>query len=273
MTYEAEEESVEAGQPVELFKFTLGATIYRYTSAEDEINFAAQTWLPRPITRSAPSQSLDDRTHQLEITLPTEDEVASKFIGIVPGQLMECEITRFHRGDGASEAFILWQGRITGATYKKQGAQCSLRGLTTEAAFDRSIPRYKYQGLCNHILYDTRCAVVKSSFQYTGTVGAVTNNVVEVVGLFASKGAGWALGGYVSNNDVDYRLVTAQSGDNLTLILPFEANVAGTSVNVFAGCDHTLEGTHGCEPKFSNEINYGGFHWVPILNVFETGLD
>jgi hypothetical protein len=48
MTYEAFESSVEGGRPVELYKFIIGADVYRYTSAEDEIvpPFDANTYFP-----------------------------------------------------------------------------------------------------------------------------------------------------------------------------------------------------------------------------------
>ena len=36
MTYEAFETSLESGQPVELYKFTAGSLVFRFTSSQDE---------------------------------------------------------------------------------------------------------------------------------------------------------------------------------------------------------------------------------------------
>lgn len=268
MTYQAFETSIESGRPVELYHFTLGSTHYRYTSAPDSFLFGGNTWLPRQITRTNPSQSTEERRQQIEVTLPTEDDVCSRFVGVVPGAPMYLEISRFHRGD--TEAYVIWSGTVVGATYRKQGAECTLRGVTSEAAFSRPIPKFKYQGMCNYVLFDQNCKVAAASFQYAGTVGVISGSTITVNGLFAAHGTDWAKAGYVNFNDSDFRLVLSQSGDVLTLYLPFENDPTGQSVTVFAGCGHT---TVDCTAKFSNIINYGGFPFVPELNPFIVGMD
>ena len=269
MTYEAFEVSVEGGRPVELFKFTVGSTIYRYTSSEDEQipSFDANTYFPRQITRTNPTMTQEDRRQQMSITLPTDDALATRFISIPPGQEVLLEITRYHRGD--SNAYVVWQGRIIGAGYTKSGGLCTLEGVTDEAAFSRPIPRFKYQGLCNHVLYDTGCTVNRASFKYTGTVTGVVGNTVTVAGLLAAKGANWAVGGYIDNGSNDFRMVVSQAGDVLTLLIPFETTPDGSTVDVYAGCNHTID---VCGSKFTNSDNYGGFPFVPTYNPFSRGL-
>ncbi len=266
MTFLARETSVESGQPVEIYHFSIGATNYRYTSAEDEIIFGGNTYYPRQITRTDPQQSTDERRQQIEITIPTTDDVALLFIGVVPGEKMSLTVTRFHRDD--VEAYVLWSGKILGANYTEQGTKCTLRGVTVEAALSRPIPHFKYQGLCNNMLFDGNCKVVKASFKYTGTVQAISGNTVTVLGL-SSKGVGWAVGGYISASDLDFRLVLSQDGDVLTLMLPFFADPTGLTVDVYAGCSHNRT---DCEDKFNNIINYGGFPFVPRVNPFARGL-
>ena len=58
----------------------------------------------------------------------------------------------------------------------------------------------------------------------------------------------------------------------LTLLLPFNTTDVdvGTSVEVFAGCDHSLA---TCKAQYDNVANYGGFAFVPLRNPFESGLD
>lgn len=268
MTYDAYEKSVESGSPVELYDFAVGTDYYRYTSSPDTISFGGNTYLPRQITRSAPSQSNENSRIELEVSLPTEDDVASRFIGIIPGTPMTLEITRYHRNDG--NAYILWSGVILGASYSLQGALCTLRGITGEASFSRPIPRFKYQSLCNHVLFDEGCQVAKASFTHTGTCSAVNGNDITVDDLYATfPSADWAKGGYASFNDSDFRLINAQSGDTVTLFLPFENNPLGQTVKVFAGCDHSLS---TCSSKFSNVINFGGFPNVPPVNPFSDGI-
>jgi hypothetical protein len=71
-------------------------------------------------------------------------------------------------------------------------------------------------------------------------------------------------------------MIILQNNDVLTLSLPFAVNVAGASVEVNAGCDHTKE---TCRSKFQvldaingNQVNYGAFPFVPPKNPFQVGV-
>jgi uncharacterized phage protein (TIGR02218 family) len=268
MSYEVLETSVEEGRPVELYTFTIGDEIFRYTSSEDTVIFSSLAYLPKQIARTDPTLSSDERRAEIQITLPTEDAVARKFIGIVPGVPILLQIISFHRGD--AEAIIIWEGRVIGASFQMDGAQCMLRSVTSEAAFSRTIPRYKFQSLCNHVLYDGGCQVAKIDFTYIGSVIGEAGNTVTVNGLSATVGADFAPGGYIARPDgTDFRLVLSQSGDILSLPLPFEQSVFGQTVHVIAGCDHTVA---ECVAKFDNIVNYGGFPYVPSKNPFQVGV-
>ncbi len=67
----------------------------------------------------------------------------------------------------------------------------------------------------------------------------------------------------------DARLILAQSGDVLTLLIPFAENVLGSNIDLFAGCDRSLD---TCDSKFAAVPNYGGFPFVPRKNPFGTRL-
>ena len=272
MTYAQFEASQQGGRPVELYTFTIGTETYRYTNAEDQITFQSNTYLPRQIARTSAKQASEQRRQQMEVTLPSSDVVCSRYIGIVPGTLMTLSIVKTHRDDPDEEGLVLWDGRITGASFTKEGVICTLQGLTSEVALSRPIPRFKFQGMCNHVLGDALCGVDldNAANRYTQDVSAVSGSTITVPGLTSAKGAGWAVGGYVEYQTNDWRLVLQQDGDTLTMLLPFEQSLVGQEVTVVAGCDHSLE---TCENKFSNSINFGGFPYVPTRNPFAAGID
>lgn len=269
MAYDVFEASVEAGRPIELYTFTIGAEVFRYTSAEDVVSYSANNYQPRPMNRTAPTLSSDQRgRQQLEMTLPKDDPVSQRYIAIVPATRVNLEVLQFHRDDSPNGQ-ILWQGRITSVKFEKQGTVARFFSVSSEAALARPIPGRKYQGLCNHVLYDVRCKVTKASFQHTGNVDAENNRVLTVNGLLAAKGAGWAVGGTVEISGSDEkRLIISQNGDDVTLQIEFPDSLVGVSVDVFAGCDHTLA---TCNGKFSNAVNNGGFPFVPKRNPFGPG--
>ena len=57
MTYQSIEASLHSGQPVELYRFALGATVWRYTSARDAVTYNAEKYTPAPIRRSEIEQT------------------------------------------------------------------------------------------------------------------------------------------------------------------------------------------------------------------------
>jgi len=268
MTISFYENSVESARPVELYRFTIGATTYYYTSAPDSFTFGGNLYQARQIERNELKQTREERQQEIQVLLPAEDEVAARFVGIVPSDIVYLTVSRFHRGD--TDELILWSGVIVGASYVNQGAQCKMRGLTTEGATGKTIPRFKYQGLCNHTLFDAGCGVTTASFLYTGTCGATSGNTITVNGINAAHGAGWMVGGLANLNDSDFRLIIAQSGDVLTMYLPFENDPIGQSIKCYAGCNHSIT---DCETKFSNLDRYGGFPFIPELNPFVSGID
>ena len=271
MAYDVYEKSVESGQPIELYKFTAGATVWRYTSIEDQVTYSAFDYLPRQIDRTSPTLTSGERgRQQIEITLPKDDPIALRYIGIIPAERVEVEIIRFHRDDSPN-GITIWTGRIASATFEKQGTVCRIYSVSSESALSRPIPGRKYQGLCNHVVYDGGCKLVKSSWKYTGNVSSETGRQIKVDGL-SSKGSTWAKGGIVTFGG-ESRVIVDQigGGDRITVQIAFPSSPVGSDVDVYAGCDHSLS---QCKNKFSdNTINFGGFPYVPTRNpIGGTGL-
>ena len=271
MSFLAEETSVEGGAPIELFEFTLAAEIFCYTTGEDEITVGGMIYKPIYIERSEIQVGPDERTQIIQVSMPADNEFATKYTDIVPGAPANLTIKRVHRFDGANQTAVRFKGVVRSVAYTSQGTRAQLAVLPLSAGMSRQMPRFLYSGLCNHVLYDSRCAVPQDDFRFSGTITVINGNDITVPGVGASV-ASPGDSGFVSAGNADYRLVLRQVGDVLTLLLPFDTNVAdvGTTVDVFAGCDHTIS---TCFSQFDNIVNYGGFAFVPLKNIFQTGLD
>jgi uncharacterized phage protein (TIGR02218 family) len=269
------ETSPEDANVIELYTFTFGAVTDRFTSFNREVTFDGFTWLPTQIAHSAVQASVEDAINELKITVPQDNVIAQQYIANVPGRIGSVRVERGHFDDPAEETVLLFDGFIAQVQFDGEiTATMTCKPATN--VFKRSGPRFTYQGICNHVLYDARCKVLRTGdpageFTFTGTVIGVSGNDIDVSGV-SGNGADWAVGGFVkapAGGDDDARLVLAQSGDTLTLLLPFSIPVIATSVDVLAGCTHDLA---ICESKFDNVINYGGFPYVPRKNPFNTRL-
>lgn len=273
MTYDAFETSVESGQPVELYDFNFGSDTFRFTSAEDNVVVGSDTYTAIEIASSAVKISQEQRAQALEVTMPSNNTFATKFIGIQPGQEAVLTIRKFHRTDTPTpQVLVVFKGTVKAVSFDKQGHRARFSILPL-SALNNFMPRRTYQGLCNHVLYDSRCQVVEGSFRYVNTVSAVSANgrTLTVPGLDAAKGVGFATAGFVTIPSIsEFRLILSHSAtDQIEILLPFVNSPLGVSVEVLAGCDHTIA---TCKTKFNNVINFGGFAFVPLKNVFTAGV-
>jgi len=268
-TYESGQ---EISRPFELYTFTIGSAVYRYTSAEDSITESADTFTPVNIRRSKlRGGGPDSRTEALVLSLPGSNTIVKRYISSVPGVKADVVIERMQRDDTSEEVIRIFEGRITSVAFEDNGRRAKVEVKPRVSAQSRPVPRFTYQGLCNHVLYDGACGADDTDPTYrlsSATVTAESGNTITVSGASAYTD-GWFTGGYVESGD-DYRLVIDHVGDLLTLHLPFATSVDGIAVNVFAGCSHNIA---TCKSKFNNVVNFGGFAFVPTKNIFETGLD
>lgn len=271
MTFDTIERSREDGNVLELYEFKYGTETTRLTSYNQDIVFGGVTWTAVQISRGQVQNSAEQAVNELKVDLPLDHPIAAQYIGNVPGKVGSVRIFRAHADDPSEETLLLFDGFVAQAGFDGS-LVATLSCSPSTSVFKRSGPRFNYQSLCNHILYDTRCKILELAFLFTGNVSAVTGRDITVDGLLAAEGAGWAISGFVrapAGTTDDARLVLGQSGDTLSLLNNFSEDVLGTSVDVFAGCDHSLA---ICESKFANVINYGGFPFVPIKNPFGSSI-
>jgi len=270
MSLDAQESSIESGQPIEFYVFTFGVDIIRLTPNNRDVTFSGVSYVATQISRSSLQASTEDAINRLTINMPLDNTIVQRFIANVPGVRASVQVLRGHRNDGAEEAVLLFDGFVTNIEMDgKLSAKVICKPQT--AVFNRSGPLISYQGLCNHVLYDVRCKIVRGLFTYTGLASSVVGSVVTVNGLSAN-GPDWAVGGFLqapTAAPLDKRLIVSQSGDDVTLLLPISFTILGTTVDVLAGCDHSLP---ICQSKFANEINYGGFPFVPTKNPFTSDI-
>ena len=271
MTFAALETSRESGQVLELYTFTFGLEVFRFTSFQRNINWQGFAYTAEPLSRTNTEAAVEDQAGQVTITLPLDNPVPQKFIVNVPGQVGTVQILRAHATDPAEEVIVLFDGFIANVAFDGELEAKILCNPNTKI-FNRSAPRFTYLGLCNHILYDERCKVDISLFQFTGLVSSVSGNDITVNGAGGVGPADNFVGGFSrfpAGSLDDARMILAQSGDVMTLLLPFAASVIGQDIDLFAGCAHDLT---VCDVKFDAVLNYGGFPFVPRKNPFGTRL-
>ncbi len=265
MTFDAHETSQETGGRIELYSLAIGSDIYRmHDSVAEIISYSGNDYYKISVSRG----KIATGQEHLTVHLPGDHAFSSQFTTIAPGQLGTLTIWAFHRADD-TDVRVVYKGVVRSVAFTKDMSQSSLSVVPVSVAFDKEIPQRTFQASCNNILFDADCKVVQSSYKHSNVVTSVSGSTITVLGLLSTKGDGWATSGYAAYGVLDYRLIISQSGDDCELSLPFFADVAGETLDIFAGCDHSIA---VCNSKFANRINFGGCPYVPTKNVFVTGL-
>jgi len=271
MSFSAQEDSVEGAQPVELFLFTIAGVEYPYTNSEDAITQLSVDYVPEAIQRGKIQNEADKSTAQLDITVPVSNPFVKLFIGIPPGERAKVKIFQYHRTDVSEELVTIFDGVVAQVGFIKKGKVSKILCKPITSVGSRQMPKSTFQGLCNRNLYDDRCQLLETDWEEFGTIVSSSGRDATVSGITNIGGGSdyWEAGFVEFGNE--RRLVNVQTTDVLTLNIEFKEDPTGAAARFVPGCKLTR--ISACRGKFGNEINYGGFPYVPLKNPFEAGID
>lgn len=263
MTYDLREESLQSGEPIELYQFTFGTNIYRCTSAKNEITMLGHVWQPEPLKRDSIDFSAEKGRNNLKIESSRQFTIADLYRIMPPSDVILLTLYRFHLGD--SEAIVIWSGRLLNVEFESSRATLVCEPITT--SLKRTGLRRLYQRQCPHLLYGDSCRVNKASFAVPATLSAVNGTTINsaAFGLYAN---GYFAGGFIEfnyNGVTERRFITEHTGTQIVINIPLLGLAASSSITAFAGCDHAKD---TCHNKFNNLNNYGGFPYIPQKNPF-----
>lgn len=260
MSYATFEESDSSGQPLELYRFSVGARQWLFTSADHEVVISAEEkYQPVYIKRGGFSKGGDARRSTMDIEINAANDVALLFRdGWLAGTVI-VTIFRLHHGD--SEKQLFWKGRITGC--KWAGSVATLSSDSAFTLFKRAGLRRVYQVGCPHVLYSAACGINADARKVVGTVMEVIDGRLTVDGL-TSFASGYFLGGMLQAG-TELRMINGHDGATITMVDAIGGLVAGTEVTLWPGCRHDM---NDCGGKFNNIVNYGGLPYLPTKNPF-----
>lgn len=266
MTYDAQESSATGGAPIELYLFERGVAAWRYTSAEEPQTHLSQTYTPAPIERGEIGDIADLNRRDLKIDIPHDLAVAQQFIAYPPGEVVTLKIFRLHRTDTDNEVRVIWVGRVLSAQWGEQGNTLICEPIST--SMKRNGLRRRYGRQCDHVLYGPRCGVAPASYRVQGTVATITGNQFSIAAA-AGQADGYFNGGYLwwqlADGRKDARMLIGHVGDLVTLAAVMPAVSVGDAVELYPGCDHTID---LCDSRFGDSDNNGGFMFTPDTNPF-----
>lgn len=259
------------------YTFTLRTgLILTYTNADVPVTLNGYVYAANSILvdglKFKCSAGLDVDQQQITISARSADTVAGvPFLQALRNGVFDgCEIQRERAflnswlpADTATPvgSVILFKGRI--GTVDHVGRTSAEISVNSDLVLlDLQMPRNVYAPSCQHVLYDSGCALAKAGFGHAGTVGAgSTNSVINWSGATADFGQGTILFSSGVNAGASANIKSAVAGVSLALAYPLlNAPGPGDAFTAYWGCDHTQA---TCTTKFSNLANFRGFPYIP----------
>jgi uncharacterized phage protein (TIGR02218 family) len=271
MSYQAQEQSIEVGSPIELYEISYDSVTYRYTSGDAEYTDDAttRTYAPLLISRSDIEYTTDLAKGSLELQVQYDAVFLDMFRTSVPSGVVSITLKRVHRTDLSSQIIVVWKGRIINVSWANNTATLACEPI--RASVQRYGLRRLFQYQCPHVLYGATCGVSRALYEVTGIVESITGSTIHVTGL-SSFTTDYFAGGYaqyVSSTMItnERRMITNSVGgsNEITLVSPPVNLNVGDTVRVYPGCDHIID---TCGTKFNNVVNFGGFPYTPTKNPF-----
>jgi uncharacterized phage protein (TIGR02218 family) len=261
------------GRRVCLYEFQWGNDIYRYTSADREVEWGALSgdppikWQPLAIKDNGFTQGVT--AEEFVVELPRSNEIVQLFRATPPSLPITLTCRRFHRDDPDNEAAVYWVGTISNVR-GKDAITAELLGNPISQSMRRTGLRLCWERGCPHALYDQDCKVNPNAFRTNTTITALTGSTVQVAGMGAFPPARYS-GGYLEwqatgAGTLDRRAIERGDGNTLYLLGTTDRLIVGQAVSIYCGCDLTAT---TCKDFFNNLPNHGGFEMLPGKSPFD----
>ena len=269
MKFEELEESLDLGEPINLFLFVYGPEeedFYAYTDAETPIVLEGTPYYPNVISRGDINSSGTTDKRTLEISLPSDDPVAEMFRVYPPSYPMAVWVYQGHVG--AEDFALQWSGKVLSCS-RDGSLGAALTCEPSSVSMQRVGLRRHYQYMCPHVLYGDQCKANKAAATITVIPSAVSGRLLTLNTLISNPShyAGGILEWENSEGRLEYRTIlqvqTVGGSTQFTLSGVLRGATVGAMMLASKGCAHNLS---ACGSVHNNIPNYGGQPFIPTKN-------
>ena len=280
-------ESQETFSLVELIDIAyLGETKHRLTFGTSDVEYDGELYLATPGRRGTTPVAQINKDTELEIVLPINHAFVRRYLrNLMPPTSITVRVRRLYETGDIETVFV---GEIASLGIDDNNTEATFRAaIVANDAARRLLPVLSLGRSCPYTLYGPGCLVDENGSGPTGLAFKVLTSVLHADGRDVrvdlgntARNGDWAKSGRlrVISGDAATELVAIRSQTDLnpgssavavlTLAHVIPGLKVGDTVEILAGCDHTIDGTHGCDAKFGNKDNFGGSPAMPSDNPF-----
>jgi hypothetical protein len=260
------------GRPVCLYEFAWFGQVWRYTSADRDIEYpdgSGTVWTAIPISDNGFTQGTQQEP--FVVTLPRTLAMCQLFVGTPPSTSIALTARRFHRDDTDNEATVYWVGTV-GGVKGLDAVKAEVTGMSISQTIRRTGNRLGWEVNCPHALFDQGCRLAKAAWGFVTTLTALSGANITVGGLLPGLVAANYAGGFIEwdatgSGSIDRRPIDLPvSGLTFALLGRGDRLTVGQALTIFPGCDLSAE---MCDGTFDNLPNHGGFKFMSKKSPFD----
>lgn len=259
----------------DLYTFTFAdGAVLRTTTADISLSWGGNTFAScaPSIKRTMTKLSIGVEVDSVNLTVePASGQTiggiswqAAARLGYLDGAAVLIETAYLTTWPTVIGALHLFSGDTSDVTPSRSAVGIMVKSALERA--NRQFPRNVYQSVCLHTVYDTGCALSKTSFTATGTVAASPAPTTNSFKTGNAQAAGYFDQGVVTftsgaNAGLKRTIKSYDPATGFTFALPLPvAPAIGDTISAFAGCDKRKA---TCGSKFNNIGRFRGFPFIP----------
>jgi len=266
MAFNDYESSVESGRPIALYRFTMGSTVWRYTSADEDLTVGGAVYKSAAISDDGVREAGDALGDMTVIDAPSSIGPAQVFMSSPPASTILVHRLALH--EGVTVPVINYSGEILQVNYPRPGlSRISCQKMS--ATMRRNGLRIGYQRSCPYALYDSAtCKVSKAAWAVVGVVQSV-NGFTIASPAFDGFAPNYFSGGFIEwDHPIAGRrflAIDSHAGQSFEMFGETTDLYPGLVVTAYPGCQRTLAACNA----FGNVGNYGGFPAMPGQSPYD----
>jgi hypothetical protein len=268
MTHAAVEESVDQGQPILLFEWSISPRYFCYTTADEPITFLGRVFTPLYLETGTITAAVNGGNSQLDVTLPMNAPIAMLWSGTTPTEPVKLVLYRKHRNE--TQYAIRYRGIVTD-TDRNSNHEIVLTHISNMGSMKRQGLPVILQLDCGHALYDGGCKVNPLDHERideVSTVDGVTITIDQlVVDLVPDHdfSGGYLTYEHPTSGSIEKKYILSQLAEVLILHEQAPGLTATMEVKVYPGCDGSRP---RCKIRFNNLDNNDGCPYLTEKDLF-----
>lgn len=260
MTYAADDASVHGGEPHELYEVVSPSTEYRFTFHPTDLSYdssafsglvGTQTYTAIPGYRGGLIHGKSG-AEELACELPASHQLCQDYAFRSALAQRTLTVAAYRRHGSTGTASRIWKGRVHG--FAARGALVTLRSVSpAKASLQVALPRQGALATCQHAFGDVRCGITPDSF--TTTIDAIDGATITLDDDGGNPDQWARFGVAVHTLTGEQRFIEDHTGNVLTLLEAFPEASVTDEVEIFQGCDRSID---TCVDTFDNVLNFFG---------------